>query len=96
MEACLVAKLSCLPEGVARSLKENATFVEEEGPMRQAVLAVCPPTKAELIKSNQGALDAAMKVRRESLFFVFFSWKNLGCRAILNSSKVETVSSPGA
>eukprot|EP00904_Undaria_pinnatifida_P003711 jgi/Undpi1/13340/HiC_scaffold_8.g02999.m1 len=63
VEACLVAKLSYLPEGVARSLKENATFVEEEGPMRQAVLAVCPPTKAELIKSNQGALDAAMKAK---------------------------------
>ena len=69
-----MAKLDCLPEGVARALKGNATFVGEEGPMRQAVLAACPPTKAELLETNPGALDAVSKVRRDFFFVTSFTF----------------------
>eukprot|EP00903_Cladosiphon_okamuranus_P015361 g14187.t1 len=63
VEACLVKKFDRLPPGVAGVLKSNATFVDEEGPMREAVLAASPLTKEELLKSSPGAVDLATKVK---------------------------------
>lgn len=55
-------KFDRLPPGVAGVLKSNATFVGEEGPMREAVLAASPLTKVELLKSSAGAAELATKV----------------------------------
>lgn len=55
-------KFDRLPPGVAGVLKSNATFVDEEGPMREAVLAASPLTKEELLKSSPGAVELAAKV----------------------------------
>eukprot|EP00752_Nemacystus_decipiens_P017479 g15671.t1 len=63
VEACLVKKFDLLPPGVAAVLKRNATFVDEEGPMREAVLAASPLTKEELLKSSPGAVELAKKVK---------------------------------
>lgn len=56
-------KFDRLPPGVAGVLKSNATFVDDEGPMREAVLAASPLTKQELLKSSPGAVELATKVR---------------------------------
>ncbi|CAN0161859.1 unnamed protein product [Ectocarpus sp. 12 AP-2014] len=63
IETCLVAKFDRLPPGVADVLKKNPTFVEEEGPMREAVLAASPLTKQELLRDSPGAEDIAMKAK---------------------------------
>lgn len=68
-----MAKFDRLPPGVADALKKNATFVEEEGPMREAVLAASPLTKQELLRDSPGAEEIAMKVGcggRERLLYV--------------------------
>lgn len=57
-----MAKLDRLPPGVADALKKNPTFVEEDGPMREAVLAASPLTKEELLKNSPGAVEIATKV----------------------------------
>lgn len=62
VETCLVAKFDRLPPGVADALKKNPTFIEEEGPMREAVLAASPLTKQELLRNSPGAEDIAVKV----------------------------------
>ncbi|CAM9228251.1 unnamed protein product [Ectocarpus sp. 13 AM-2016] len=63
VETCLVAKFDRLPPGVADALKKNPTFVEEEGPMREAVLAASPLTKQELLRNSPGAEDIATKAK---------------------------------
>ncbi|CAM9704506.1 unnamed protein product, partial [Ectocarpus fasciculatus] len=63
MEACLVAKFDRLPPGVADALKKNATFIEDEGPMREAVLAASPLTKQELLRNTPGAEEIAIKAK---------------------------------
>lgn len=57
-----MAKLDRLPPGVADALKKNPTFVEEEGPMREAVFAASPLTKEELLKYSPEAMALATKV----------------------------------
>lgn len=71
VEACLVKKFDRLPPGVAAALKTNATFVDEDGPMREAVLAASPLTKEELLKSSPGAVGLATKVCMQSMFCCF-------------------------
>ncbi|CBN77908.1 Hypothetical leucine rich repeat protein [Ectocarpus siliculosus] len=63
VETCLVAKFDRLPPGVADALKKNPTFIEEEGPMREAVLAASPLTKQELLRNSPGADDIAIKAK---------------------------------
>lgn len=72
VEACLVAKFDRLPAGVADVLKKNATFVEEDGPMREAVLAASPLTKSELMEINPGVIEMATKASESILFFNTF------------------------
>lgn len=51
VEESLVAKFKLFPKDVVESLKSNPSFVDEEGPVRDAVLtAAAPLTKAELLK----------------------------------------------
>lgn len=57
-----MAKFERLPPGIADALKKNATFVEDAGPMREAVLAASPPTKEELLRDSPGAVEIAKKV----------------------------------
>lgn len=62
-----MAKFDRLPPGVADILKSNATFVEEDGPMREAVLAASPLTKEDLLRNSPGAIELAMKARRSPI-----------------------------
>ncbi|CAM9195697.1 unnamed protein product [Ascophyllum nodosum] len=50
----LVTKFGLLPEGVAQVLKGNRSFVDEDGPIRDAVFSAAPPTKAELMRNSAG------------------------------------------
>lgn len=64
VEASLVKKFHHLPPGVAQVLKGNASFIEEDGPMREMVLAASPLTKGELIEnSGKGVAQLALKVQ---------------------------------
>lgn len=57
----MLEKFDRLPDGMAQGLKGNETFVGEDGPMREAVLAAAPLTKTELLKNSPGAVQVAMK-----------------------------------
>lgn len=63
MEASLLAKFDRLPPGVAQALKGNPTFMDEDGPMREAVLRACPLSKSEMLERMPEETRAAIKVR---------------------------------